>query len=86
MLLSPLYSKETELSHYCTVMNSVADPYTFFMDPDPGFFFNTDPVPNPDTGNKNIFSKAIQQFWGIILVFDQKSRFLFYETGILSMV
>ena len=37
---------------------SVSDPYTFYTDPDPGIFPNTDPDPAPDPGKKHNFSKG----------------------------
>ena len=40
--------------------SSVADPYTFFMDPD------------PDPGKKHIFSKAIQKMFGKIVFSTKK--------------
>jgi len=43
---------------------SVSDPYTYFMDPDPGYFFNMDPGPDP--GKKKTFSNGLKKLGKII--------------------
>ena len=37
---------------------------TFYTDPDPGFYFNTDPEPAPDPGKKTHLSKALTKTLG----------------------
>ena len=69
------------------LLNSVADPYTLITDPDPGLFCYPDPVPDP--AKKTLFSKAVTQILGKILVFNQKvgkyfikqAIFLWYRYG-----
>ena len=48
---------------------SVSDPHTIFTDPDPGFYSNMDP--DPDPGKKHIFLKALK-IWGKIILLTKK--------------
>ena len=72
MLLSNycfLYSyvaNSRELSKFVVILTSVSDPETFFKDPDPGFFPNTD----PDPGKKKHFPKV--KFGGKFVFLPEK--------------
>ena len=59
-----------------TIANSsVSDMYTFFTVPDPGFFPNTDPDLDPDSGNKRHFFTGNNKYFVGNLFFSQKSRY-----------
>ena len=68
------------------VGSSVADPDSFFTDPDPGIFFQSG---SGSRQKKLLFSKAITKFWEkyyfstqkVDIFFNQSRRYLFYETG-----
>ena len=51
---------------------SVADPDSFFTDPDPGIFFQSGSRP------KTQFFKGNKKKLGEILVFNQKSRYFIF--------
>jgi len=42
---------------------NVKDPYMFFTDPDPGFYFNTDPDQGPDLCEKRYLFKGFKTIW-----------------------
>ena len=46
--------------------SSVSDPDLFFTDPDPWFFFNPDPVPDP--GKEKHLERQFKKIWGFLPV------------------
>ena len=65
----------------CTISDllkdSVSDPYTFFKDPGPDFFYNTDPDTDflyntdPDQGKKKNYFKGNQKIWGNFVIYKK---------------
>ena len=60
-----------EMLRDACLLHSVADLDLFFTDLDPGIF------PDPDPGQKHIFSKAITKFWEQFLFSTKKVGILF---------
>ena len=66
-----LQGSSHQILHYLYCLpNRVSDfvYHTFYTDPDPGIFSNTDPASDPDPGKKkHILSKALKTFVGKIV-------------------